>query len=349
MARSKARTVLVTGANGYIGNAVARAFVQAGWTTYGLVRNAQFRTSLAAEEIICVLGSASDTDFIQRLQAQERTFDVIVSTTEQILDYIPHYNDTIALIRALALASNKAGIRPLVLFTSGCKDYGMTSLDGVESLSPHTEESSINPPPFAIHRATYAPKIFDHNDLFDAVLLRPTTVYGLSGSFYGPLLEIAARAAEKGVLEFAADPRSILHGTHVDDCAVAYVAIAAHEDRNVVKGQCYNISGHRYETLSEVATALVKEYKIAGGVKYIPAADNVGIDVVQMLIGFPQWVSSEKLRKDIGWTDRRQLFSEGLHMYKKAYEAAVAQNHSGVLKIQSFVRRVEGQKENKAV
>ena len=239
----------MTGANGYIGNAVARAFVRAGWTTYGLVRNAQSRTSLAADEIISVLGPAGDSDFIQRLQAQERTFDVIVSTTEQILDYIPHYNDTITLIRALSLASNKAGIRPLVLFTSGCKDYGTTYLDGAEALAPHTEQSSINPPPFAIHRATYvletgnstvtpvvrnlridpalvngylpfahffpssfirmlylldssvkyiympfyprvlvyqdyAPKIFDHSDLFDAVLLRPTTVYGLSGSFY---------------------------------------------------------------------------------------------------------------------------------------------------------------------
>jgi len=66
-------------------------------------------------EIISVLESADDSDFIQRLQAQERTFDVIVSTTEQILDYISHYNDTIALIRALSLASNKTDIRSLVL------------------------------------------------------------------------------------------------------------------------------------------------------------------------------------------------------------------------------------------
>ena len=348
MPKSNAKTVLVTGANGYIGNAVARAFVRAGWTTYGLVRNAQTRTYLAADEIISVLGSADDSDFIQRLQAQERTFDVIVSTTEQILDYIPHYNDTIAMIRALSTASNKAGIRPLVLFTSGCKDYGMTSLDGAKSLSPHTEQSSINPPPFAIQRATHAVKVFDNDDLFDAVLLRPTTVYGLSGSFYGPLLEIAAKAAKDGVLELAADPRSILHGTHVDDCAEAYVAIAAHEDRNVVRGQCYNISGHRYETLSEVANALVQEYKIAGGLKYKGVEENVGIDVVQMLIGFPQWVSSEKLRRDVGWTDRRQLFSEGLHMYRKAYQAAVTQDHEGVKKIQSFVRLVDHQKESKA-
>ncbi len=348
MASSKSKAVLVTGANGYIGNAVARAFVRAGWTTYGLVRNAEFRRSLAADEIISVLGSVGDPEFVKRLQSQKRTFDVIVSTTEQIHDYLPHYNDTIALIRAISQASNNAGVRPLVLFTSGCKDYGMTSLDGADSLSPHTEQSPIKPPPFAIHRATYAPKIFDHNDLFDAVLLRPTTVYGLSSSFYGSLLDMAAKAVEKGVLELSASPKSILHGTHVDDCAEAYVAIAIHLDRSAVKGQCYNISGRRYETLNEIAEALVKEYKIGGGVEYMQADKNTGINVMQMIIGFPQWVSSEKLRKDVGWTDRKQLFSEGLHMYRKAYEAAVAQNHAGVQKIQRRVQMVEAQKPSKA-
>ena len=348
MPNSKAKAVLVTGANGYIGNAVARAFVRAGWTTYGLVRNAQARTSLAADEIISVLGSAADPDFIERLRRQERTFDVIVCTTEQILDYVPHYNDTITLLRALSAASTEAGIRPLVLFTSGCKDYGMTALDGAEDLSPHTEQSPVNPPPFAMQRATHAVKIFDHDDLFDAVLLRPTTVYGLSGSFYGPLLQMTAEAADKGVLELTADPRSIMHGTHVDDCAEAYVAIASHIDRNVVKGRCYNISGHRYETLSEVANALVNEYKIAGGVKYTAVEDKTDIDVVQMLTGFSQWVSSEKLRRDVGWTDRRQLFWEGLRMYRKAYEAAVTQNHGGVQRIQRYVRMREGRNESKA-
>ena len=334
---SKAKTVLVTGANGYIGNAVARAFVRAGWTTYGLVRNAQTRTSLAADEIISVLGSAGDPGFVQRLQDQERTFDVVVSTTEQLLDYIPHYNDTITLLRALSTASNKAGIRPLVLFTSGCKDYGTTSLDGDSSLSPHTEDSPLNAPPFAIDRANHAIKVFDHTDLFDAVLLRPTTLYGLGSSFYGSLFDVAAEASKKGVLNLTAGPRTILHGTHVDDCAEAYVAIATHADRNVVKGQCYNISGRQYETLDKIANALIKEYKIAGGINYLPVPEPTGLDVVQMVIGFPQWVSSDRLRKVVGWTDRRQLFSEGLHAYRKAFEAAAAQDNAGVQKIRSFV------------
>lgn len=341
------KSVLVTGANGYIGNAVALAFVRAGWITYGLVRNPDTRASLRAHEITSILGSASDKAFVERSAHQTRfVFDVIVSCTEQILDYIPHYNDTVALLRALAQASNKVGVRPLVLFTSGCKDYGVTGLDGSEDLEPHTEEAPLNAPPMLVPRATHTVKIFDHADLFDAVVIRPTTLYGLSGSFYGIFFDIAAKAADKGVLELTADPKSIMHGTHVDDCAEAYVAIAE-ADRSTVKGQCYNISGRRYETLEEVANALVEEYKIRGGVRYLPVKRDTGVDVVQMLIGFSQWVGSEKLRNHVGWRDKRQLFSEAVHTYRKAYEAAVAQNHGNVEKIQSFVRMAGGQADEK--
>lgn len=347
MPETKPRSVLVIGANGYIGNAVARAFVRAGWITYGLVRNQETSAALRANEIISILGSASDKSFVERSANQTRfIFDVIVSCTEQILDYVPHYNDTIALLRALAEASNKVGIRPLVMFTSGCKDYGTTGLDGSEDLSPHTEESPLNAPSVVVPRATHAIKIFNHTDLFDAVVIRPTTLYGLSGSFYGPIFDVAAKAAEKGVLELRADPKSIMHGTHVDDCAEAYVSMAEHAERDVVKGQCYNISGRRYETLEEVANALAEDYEIKGGVKYLPEKELTGVDVVQLLIGFSQWVGSEKLRRDVGWRDKRQLFSKAVHTYRKAYEAAVAQNHGNVQKIQSFVRMADGDGQN---
>ena len=352
MPKTTPKSVLVTGANGYLGNAVARAFVRAGWLTYGLVRSQESRASLRAHEIVSILGSASDEAFVERCAKQSRfVFDVMVSCTEDLLDYVKHYNDTVGLLRALAKASSDhKGVRPFVIFTSGCKDYGMTGLDGEDGLAPHTEASPLNAPPVLAARASHAIKMFDHKDLFDAVVVRPTTLYGYSGSFYGPSFDKAAKAAEtSGVLELTADPKSIMHGTHVDDCAEAYVAIAEHADRDVVKGQCYNVSGSRYETLGEVADALFEDYGIKGGVKYSPEkARTTGVDVVQMLIGFSQWVGSEKLRRDVGWKDRRQPFSDGVHRYRKAYEAAVLQNDRNVEKIQSFVRMADAGQESAA-
>ena len=350
MSKVSPRNVLVTGANGFIGNSVARAFVRAGWNTYGLVRSASATKQLAIDEIIPVLGSAADLSFLRTLHAKTRTFQVIVSVTANDFDYLPHFNEVINLLRTLAKTSNDNGIRPLVLFTSGCKDYGMTGVAGSQGLLPHTEESPLNAPQVLDHRAKCAMKVFDHDDLFDAVVFRPSTLYGRSGSYYGPFFDIAARAAAKGVFDLPGDPSSILHGTHIDDCGDAYVAIAEHPHREVVKGQCYNISGHRYETLHEVAEALVKEYAISGGVKYWPPPDeSAGLDMVQVLIGFSQWVGSEKLRSDVGWKDKRLLFSQGLHAYRIAYEAAAGEGHSNVQKIQGLHRMTESAKRHRKV
>ncbi|KAJ3564259.1 hypothetical protein NPX13_g7903 [Xylaria arbuscula] len=65
LARPPPKTVLVTGANGFIGYAVSRAFVRAGWCVYGLTRRADTVDSLLAEEITPVIGSISaDLSFV---------------------------------------------------------------------------------------------------------------------------------------------------------------------------------------------------------------------------------------------------------------------------------------------
>jgi len=327
MSDSTPKAVLVTGANGYIGNAVARAFVRAGWTTYGLVRKESAIPYLASQEIIPLLGSPSDTKFLTSLNEKKVIFDVIVSTTEQILDYIPHYKDIISLLRTLATTSNVAGVRPLVLFTSGCKDYGMSPhLADSPDLAPHTEDSPLNSPPVLANRTKYAIQTFEHMDLFDAIVTRPTNVYGLSSSYYGEFFRFAEEAKKKGVLEFYEHPKTMLHALHVDSCGEAYVALAEHPDRNLVKGQCYNISSYRFETLEEIAEALAKEYEIEGGVKFLGNRDGgeegPEVKVSGMLFGFSQWTGSEKLRRDTGWRDQRILFSRGLRQYRIAYEAA---------------------------
>ncbi|KAE8448086.1 hypothetical protein EG329_009851 [Mollisiaceae sp. DMI_Dod_QoI] len=276
--KSTHKNVLVTGANGYIGNAVARAFSRAGWSTYGLVRKESFLPNLAAQEIIPLLGSPSDTSFISGLEEKGIVFDILVSTTEQITNYLPHFNDIVSLFRLLAQQSNEKRIRPLVIFTSGCKDYGMSpfvSSSIEKEKAPHTEDSPLNPPPVLADRTYGALKIFEQKDLFDAIVTRPTNVYGLSSSFYGLLFSFAEQAKQKGVWEIDEHPDTILHAMHVDDCAEAYVALAECE-RSVVKGKCYNISAREFETLDDIAKALVKEFGIADGVKYVDGPEVGG-------------------------------------------------------------------------
>jgi nucleoside-diphosphate-sugar epimerase len=257
-------------------------------------------------------------------------FDVIVSATEQIFDYIPHYNQIIALLHNISEYNSKSGSKkPLVLFTSGCKDYGMSPLfANSPGLAPDTEESPLAPPPFATDRANYAIKTFEHMEKFDAVVLRPTNVYGGGSSFYAGHFLLGTQAREKGFLELNEDLLTMLHALHVDDCGDAYVALAETglKDRKSVSGECFNISSYRYETLQEIAEALVKEYGIEGGVKIKkdvwPEGDRPDVNLTRALFGFSQWVGSEKVRRLAGWKDTRPLFSKALKQYRLAFEAA---------------------------
>lgn len=188
---------------------------------------------------------------------------------------------------------------------------------------------------------------------FDVVVVRASPVCGYSGSYYGAALEFAAAFAasekdnrnEAKVLKFTADADTIMHGALVDDCADAYVALARtalfdndksqdeasgngtpKSRRVTIAGQAFNISGRRYGTLTEVGAALAAEYGFTGGTQFNVSADNmpetVGYQSSEFVFGYSQWVSSEKIRALTDWKDKRPLFSENLHAYRLAYEAA---------------------------
>lgn len=325
-AGNRVKIALVTGANGYIGNAVARAFVRAGWITYGLVRSPSGSHALAVEEILPIVGGIDDLGSHERIKSQlPPTIDAIVSTTEDHSDYVRHYNNIVSLLRSISASSSEKGIKPLVIFSSGCKDYGPgphCSFANDQELAPHTEESPINPPAFIKLRAVYSQKIFEHGDVFSPVLVRPTNVHGRSSSFYGAFFQVAQNTADSGkAFALVSQPDAICHCLHVDDCADAYVAIASHPRRGEVEGQTFNISARRYETVDELGKSLAAEYGIAQGVKYVDVDSEENL-WPPLLLEFPQWTSSEKLRRLTGWSDHRPLFTEGLHVYRVAYEAA---------------------------
>ncbi|KAI3552873.1 NAD dependent epimerase/dehydratase [Colletotrichum abscissum] len=335
------KTVFITGANGYIGNAVARCFVAAGWTTYGLVRSLSAATSLAQEEIVPIIGAIDDLDAHANIQSHlPAKLDAIVSTTENMMDYIPHYQNTIKLLRTLGAASLLAGTKSIVIFTSGCKDYGIgPHFDGAPDLAPHTEESPIGTVPMLTNRATYAQKIVEHSDVFTPVLVRPTNVYGRASSYYQAFFNVASKAAAEGKpLILTAPPTTILHALHVDDCGDAYVAIASHSNVAEIDGQAFNISAQSYETLDKVAQALVKEYQIKIGLRYIDEADaKEGETWPPGIINFPQWTDSTKLTKLTGWKHRRPLFTESIHDYRLAYEATKAAGHENIKKVDGLL------------
>ncbi|KAI0593656.1 NAD(P)-binding protein [Biscogniauxia sp. FL1348] len=346
--------VLVTGANGYIGNAVCRAFRRAGWHVYGLVRRPSAACALSASEIIPVIGSVcSDLSWLDALLA-ETTFDTVVSCTEN-LPFGAHYVHILALLTRVAEKNQRQGkTKPLVLFSSGCKDYGTTGLHGSgPGLAPHVETDPLNPPTILHDRAACALDSLAHRDLFDAAVVRPTPVYGYGSSYYAVFFDVLASVAaaagasnktgDRKKIRIPADLNTIIHGCHVDDCGEAYVALATHADRGQVAGQCFNVSGRRYETLGELLGALGSAYGISfssmlgdvilAGPPQEGEAEGDTHPGAILTFGYSQWVGSDKIRQVTGWTDRRTLLSEDARAYRAAYEAAVETEDKGVARV----------------
>ncbi|KFZ22427.1 hypothetical protein V502_02880, partial [Pseudogymnoascus sp. VKM F-4520 (FW-2644)] len=210
---SPQKTALIIGANGYIGSAVARAFARASYLTLGLVRSNSSDPlgDLTAYNVRLIIGAASNVSAaVTSIQSCTRTFDLIVIATED--RSLSHFEGTIELVCALAKLSNGAGIKPLVIFSSGCKDYGPGDLDGASNMKSHTEETSLKAPPSLMPRTLNALKFLEYPDLFDAVITRPTNVHGYSSSYYGLFIDLALTAKEKHTrLMLPGDPRTIMH------------------------------------------------------------------------------------------------------------------------------------------
>lgn len=318
------RTVLVTGANGYIGSAVTRAFARDGWLVYGLVRRKESINGVAEQEVIPILGTPANVeDWYSHIG---KCPDVIVSTTEDLQDYVGHFNTVLTMVKYL---TSQTDGRPLLLFTSGCKDYGMTGLADAPNLNPSTETSSLDPPLLLTNRARCTESLLEVKQAFDVVVVRPTTVYGLTSSYYSEAFVLAEAAMANGKpLIIPADPRSIMHGCHVDDAADAYVALAVVERSSIV-GNSFLISGHTYETAENIANALVAEYSLPG-IRYEPKELTPANAMQNALFAFSQWVSSDKLRDRTGWKDVRPLFSQNVHAYRLAFEAYRGRGHECV-------------------
>jgi nucleoside-diphosphate-sugar epimerase len=312
------KTVLVTGANGYIGNAVAKAFRRAGWTTYGAIRRDKDAFDLASHEIHPIIGSPDDISFVKQLD--DVSFDVIVSNTEDTSDADNHFKKVRVMLDALVGRGQQSGKRPLVMFTSGCKDYGVMDMKhGDAGLAPHTEESPMNPPAPLVPRCDFGLFLLEgEHPSYDATVLRPTIVYGNSSSHYGSLFDLAEDSKSELVLK--ADPDAIMHSLHVDDCGDAYVSLAEHPNRAEVAQQAFNISNDMYETAQEVGDALAKSYGLT--LKFdVPSVQAPMGGGAHSLANFWQWVGSARIRALTGWKEQRQTFVEGIDEYRLAYEA----------------------------
>ncbi len=272
--------VLVSGANGYIGKAVARRLSAAGHDVVGLVRSEAGRRSLAALSLASVQGNLEDAASLAR--ATEGV-DAVIETASA-----DDAGSTQAFLEALR-GTGKTYIR-----TSGTGIY----LDhGEGELNPviHTEDDRHVPLEPLQHRFSIDRAVIDAASDLRAILIRPSMIYGDGGSEQLPVL---LRAAWRhGFAAWSGSGANRYANVYLDDLAVVYQLAL----EQAPSGATYNIAAGEcdFKTIGEAIGQLVK-------VPARPFASQAEADATLgpvWAIGFAgnSRVDSAKARTELGW------------------------------------------------
>ncbi len=274
--------VLLTGAGGYLGQAVGRALLLAGHDVVGLVRNDVGRQTVAAAGMKTKRG---DLDDAATLADAACDVDAVIET---------------------ATADNQDVVRTLVKILAGSgKRYLRTSGIGIYSEPTagepahriYREDSEFTPHEF------YRPRLDSDRTAIAAadvgvhtVVLRPGMVYGAGGSEHLPVLLQAALRA--GVSRYPGRGLNQYGNVYLDDLAAAYVLALHHAPA----GSVYNLASGE-AAIGEIAEGVAE---VLGLGPAVSVSVEESIQSLGPLYGVGMAVAaradSSKARTELGWT-----------------------------------------------
>jgi len=202
--------VVVLGASGYIGQAIARACEQAGFQVTGIIRNT-VRPGLPPG-IDWRIGDASDIATVVDLATDA---DAVIDAAKLPFDSINHYAILMAALR---------GTDTAYLFTSGTGVLSSPTPDGeshdrvvsdLETVDGSTAPASLRP------RVEVEQIIRGAADQVRALVVRPPMVWGRGGSNQIPALFESVR--RNGSACYVGSGLNSYSHVHVDDLADVYV------------------------------------------------------------------------------------------------------------------------------
>jgi len=201
--------ILLTGATGYLGSAIARELTAAGHNVTGLARSATSARKLQAARVVPHSGSLADAG---SLAAGARSADAVIHTALDDAAKAPHHVDIEAassFLRALA------GTGKAFVYTSGLTVLGDTG--GVMA----DEDTPPNPIPFSAWRPVLEKTVLAAAGCqVRSIVIRPGWVYGHGGGAVRLLVE---GARQDGIASPVGNGRNHWPVVHIDDIARLYV------------------------------------------------------------------------------------------------------------------------------
>ncbi len=296
--------IFVTGATGFVGNAVAQALRRRGHRVAGLARTETKARALAAAEIEPVLGDMRDTNSYHRAASNA---DVLIHcASEYSAEYEGLDRKTVDEFVSMAKVPHERR----VIYTSGVWLYGATGAEPVDETRAFMTAHLI---PW---RGEHEKKVLAAGGL----VIRPGCVYGGSGSLTAMWF---AGAAKDGAAPVVGPGRNRWAMVHRDDCAELF-ALAAESG---LRGELFNATDRSRSTVREMAEAASRAAGKGGAVKELsfPEAEKA-FGFMAHGLALDQHVDSSKAVRRLGWQPRFGGFADDAPRYHAAWKASQAQN-----------------------
>ena len=323
--------VFIIGATGYLGLPLAQSLVRSGnHTVYGLARSPSKASILAGNEIIPILGDASDpSSYLSLLHSAP--IDIVVNCGTAF----EHDELTLRTIRdfsrqrraTLAAEGYPTTAKTAYVNISGTWVHGSSSTGTTSDLQlPGTSLSRGQPSTITAWRPKYEQAVLAAQDHLEVAIVRPACVHGRASwlweGVWGPLvknLTAQREGSDRGKpvqVPLPADARPGL--VHVDDAVSGIHTVV---DRILGQGLGpWPVFDLVTEMLSiQVLLEAVKE--VLGLEKELEFVGSGG-NVLFEGIGTRQDLVAERARIVLGWEPKRRSFVRDAKVVVEAWKAA---------------------------
>ena len=295
--------VLVTGASGFVGGAVARDLLAHGHAVVGLVRDPGRAAALAGAGAQLRRGDMLSPETYVPLVAE---VDAVVHAAQYATSgrftrgaaaRIRHADHV--MTDALAVACAAGGKR--LVYTSGCFNYGDHGDDWI------TEDTPFTPSPLGEGHAGEVLALRERRarDGLDVVVLAPGFVYGPGGLFQSSFVD----QLQANRLRVIGSGQNFWSPVHRDDLATAYLAAVT----TAPAGGEYNITDGHPLRLRELVDQLTDAmgHKRVGTIPPILLKPLLGGPLVDSLTTSFR-IGNDRARVELGWRPRYPSFADGL-------------------------------------
>jgi nucleoside-diphosphate-sugar epimerase len=282
--------IILTGATGYIGSAVAARLRAGGHDVRGLARSDEAADALAAAGVTPVRGALGDADV---LAAAARDADAVVHAgfdgTRQAVALDAGAVD--AFLGALA-GSGKA-----LVYTSGTAVLGDTSAAVADEDAPAAN-------PAMAWRAEIERRVREAEGV-RGIVIRPALVYGRGDASVLRRMRDEARA--EGTVSYPGDGANRWGTVHVDDLADLY-ALAV---ERAPAGALYHAAGPEALEMREIAALASRAAGAEGRTRALDREEaKRRLGFLAGMMAMDLRVSSARARDELGWTPQRPSLRE---------------------------------------